>query len=152
MSTKPESRFVYVTYIRTTPQRLWAALTTPEFLKQYWLGVKVLAEWRAGGPWKLEFPNGTVADVGEIAEFDPPRRLAIRWQHEMTPELKAEGWSLCTMEVEPVDQAVKLTVTHTIARENAKFIVAVSGGWPQILSNLKSLLETGATLLPPWAE
>jgi uncharacterized protein YndB with AHSA1/START domain len=67
----------------------------------------------------------------------------------MTPELKAEGWSLCTMDLEASGEAVKLTVTHSIERENSKFIGAVSNGWPQILSNLKSLLETGITVLPP---
>jgi len=75
--------------------------------------------------------------------------LGIRWRNEFRPELKAEGWSLCTMEIEPVGEAVKLTVTHSIEREGSKFIEAVSGGWPQILSNLKSLLETGAVVLGP---
>jgi uncharacterized protein YndB with AHSA1/START domain len=149
VTPRPESRFVYVTYIRTTPERLWAALTSAEFTRQYWLGVAVDAEWKVGGLWKLTYPDGRTTDTGEIAEFEPSKRLAIRWRHELRPELKAEGWSLCTMEVEPTGDAVKLTVTHTIEREDSKFIGAVSGGWPQILSNLKSLLETGAAVLPP---
>jgi uncharacterized protein YndB with AHSA1/START domain len=149
MTTKIESRFVYVTYIRTTPDRLWEALTSAEFTQQYWLGVRTEAEWKIGGAWKLQRPNGSVVDSGEITEFAPPRRLAIRWRHELTPELKAEGWSLCTMDLETSGEAVKLTVTHSIERENSKFIGAVSNGWPQILSNLKSLLETGTTVLPP---
>lgn len=148
MSTAVGSRFVYVTYIRTTPDRLWKALTSPEFTSQYWLGIRPEADWRVGGAWKLVRPDGTLADAGEITEFDPPRCLAIHWRHEMTPELKAEGWSTCTMVLEPTGEAVKLTVTHTIDRENSKFIVAVAGGWPQILSNLKSFLETGAVVLP----
>ena len=139
-----ESRFVYVTYIRTTPARLWMALTTPEFMQQYWLGAYAQAEWKAGGAWKLVFPDGRLADSGEIVEFEPEKRLRIRWRNEWKPELKAEGWSLCTMEIEPLAGGnVKLSVTHSIEREGAKFIEAVSGGWPQILSNLKSLLETG---------
>jgi uncharacterized protein YndB with AHSA1/START domain len=146
---KPASRFVYVTYIRTTLDRLWSALTSAEFARQYWLGVSVDADWKVGGFWKLTYPDGRTTDTGEIAEFEPPKRLAIRWRHELRPELKAEGWSLCTMDLEPSGDAVKLTVTHTIEREDSKFIVAVSGGWPQILSNLKSLLETGAAVLPP---
>jgi uncharacterized protein YndB with AHSA1/START domain len=85
-----------------------------------------------------------VWDAGEIVEADPPRRLAIRWTHQMRPELKAEGASLCTMELEPIEQAVKLTITHGVDREGSKLVEAVSGGWPKILSNLKSLLETGA--------
>jgi len=145
-----ESRFVYVTYIRTTPARLWMALTTPEFMQQYWLGAYAQAEWKAGGAWKLVFPDGRLADSGEIVEFEPEKRLRIRWRNEWKPELKAEGWSLCTMEIEPAAGGnVKLSVTHSIEREGAKFIEAVSGGWPQILSNLKSLLETGSAILPP---
>ena len=137
------SKFVYVTFIRTSPEKLWSALTTPEFIKQYWFDMTHETDWKVGSPWKMLFPDGRVADMGEIAEFEPPRRLAIRWRNEFKPELKAEGWSRCVMELEPADGAVKLTVTHTIELENSKFIEAVSGGWPKILSNLKSLLETG---------
>ncbi len=71
----------------------------------------------------------------------------IRWQHQNKPELKAEGWSQCTMELEPSGAAVKLSITHTIEREPSKLIDAVSGGWPKVISNLKSLLETGSTVL-----
>lgn len=149
MTSSPKSSFVYVTYIRTTPERLWSALTSPEFAQQYWLGARPEAEWKVGGSWKLVFPDGRLADSGEITEFEPSKRLAIRWRNEWSPELKAEGWSLCIMELEPSGEAVKLTVTHSIEREGSKFIGAVSGGWPKILSNLKSLLETGSVVLPP---
>jgi uncharacterized protein YndB with AHSA1/START domain len=91
------------------------------------------------------FPDGRVADSGEILEADPPRRLVIKWCNEFKPELKAEGYGQCVMDLEPVDGgAVKLTITHTHAVAGSKLISAVSGGWPLILSNLKSLLETGA--------
>ena len=93
------------------------------------------------------FPDGRVADTGEIVACEPNRRLAIRWRNEFMAELKEEGWSLCTMEIEPVDGAVKLIVTHSMERGGSKFIDAVSNGWPQILSNLKSLLETGSVIL-----
>lgn len=149
MTDTGNSSFVYVTYIRTTPEQLWTALTSPAFAEQYWRGAHPEAEWKLGGSWKLVFPDGRVADAGEIVAFEPSKRLAIRWRHEWKPELKAEGWSLCTMEIEPVDEAVKLTVTHSIERSGSKLIDAVSGGWPQILSNLKSLLETGAVVLGP---
>ena len=149
MSNQGTSRFVYVTYIRTTPARLWEALISKEFAKQYWLGAWPEAEWKVGGAWKLVFPDGRVADTGEIVEYDPPKRLVIRWRNEFRPDLKAEGWSLCTMEIEPTSEAAKLTVTHAIERADSKFIAAVSGGWPQILSNLKSLLETGSVILGP---
>ena len=144
------SSFVYVTYIRTTPDKLWSALTSPEFAREYWLGIVVEAEWKVGGAWKLGFPDGRVADTGEIVEFEPGQRLAIRWRNEWVPEMKAEGWSLCAMDIAPAaGETVKLTVTHSIERDGSKFIEAVSGGWPQILSNLKSLLETGSIILPP---
>ncbi|GAA0296481.1 SRPBCC family protein [Sphingomonas oligophenolica] len=146
--TTPKSSFVYVTYIKTTPERAWEALISPDFAVQYWLGTRPEAEWKLGGAWKLISKNGNVTDTGEITAFDPPRRLGIRWRNEWSPELNAEGWSLCTMEIEPVGDAVKLTVTHSIEREESKLVVAVSGGWPQILSNLKSLLETGSVVLP----
>jgi len=148
MANAEKSSFVYVTYIRTTPEKLWQALTSAEFTRQYWLGVSVEIELRKGGAWKLSYPGGLVTDTGEIVEYDPPRRLAIRWQNEFRPELKAEGRSLCIMEIAPEGPVVKLTVSHSIERAGSKFIEAVSGGWPQILSNLKSLLETGATILP----
>ena len=144
-----DSTFIYVTYIRSTPQELWRALTTPEFMSQYWLGATAEAEWRKGGAWRLVFPDGRVADSGEIVDFEPPRLLAIKWRNEWKQEFHDEGWSMCTMELEPLDDAVKLTVSHTMQRENAKFIGAVGGGWPRILSNLKSLLETGQVALAP---
>jgi uncharacterized protein YndB with AHSA1/START domain len=150
MSDATKSSFVYVTYIRATADRLWSALTSPDFVQQYWLGIRPEAEWKAGGSWKLMFPDGRIADTGKIVEFEPLKRLSIRWRNEFRPELKAEGWSLCTMEIEPgAGETVKLTVMHSIEREGSKFIDAVSGGWPSILSNLKSLLETGSTILPP---
>jgi uncharacterized protein YndB with AHSA1/START domain len=143
-----KSTFLYVTYIRTTPEKLWSALTTDtEFMKQYWFGVQCQSDWKAGSPWKMVSPSGEILDAGEIVEADPPRRLVIRWQHQSRPELKAEGPSLCTMELEASGQAVKLTIHHTIEREPSKLIEAVSGGWPKILSNLKSLLEGGTVTL-----
>jgi uncharacterized protein YndB with AHSA1/START domain len=141
------STFIYVTYIRTTPEELWSALTDGEFMKRYWFGTHCESEWTAGSPWKMVHSDGSVTDSGEIVEADPPRRLVIRWQHQSKPELKAEGESRCTMEIEPSGAAVKLSVIHTIEREPSKLIVAVAGGWPKILSNLKSLMETGSTVL-----
>jgi uncharacterized protein YndB with AHSA1/START domain len=147
MSETTSSKFVYVTFIRTTPERLWEALTTPDFIAQYWFGMKCDSDFKTGSPWRLLFTDGRVADSGEIVEADAPRRLAIKWRNEFRPELKAEGYSLCTFELEPADGAVKLTVTHGIDVPEAKLVTAVSGGWPVILSNLKSLLETGEVAL-----
>ncbi len=142
MSNSATSRFLYVTYIRTTPDRLWSALTDPDFMKRYWFGMHCESDWTPGSPWRLVSPEGRVTDAGEIVEADRPRRLVIRWRHEMRPELKEEGEAR-TMELEPAGGAVKLTILHTIDRTDSKFIEAVSGGWPRILSNLKSLIETG---------
>jgi uncharacterized protein YndB with AHSA1/START domain len=142
-----KSSFVYVTYIRTTPDKLWEALTISEFMKQYCFGMYCESHWKAGSSLRLVSGDGQILDAGEIVEAEPPRRLVIRWQHQNKPELKAEGESLCTMELEPMRQAVRLSVTHTIAREPSKFIEAVSGGWLKIISNIKSLLETGAIAL-----
>jgi uncharacterized protein YndB with AHSA1/START domain len=141
------STFVYVTYIRTTPEKLWAALTDGEFMKQYWFGCHCESGWTAGSTWKNVAGDGQVLDVGEIVEAEPPRRLVIRWQNRNKPELEGEGASLCTMELEPSGAAVKLSITHTAERDPSKLIAAVSGGWPKVLSNLKSLLETGSVVL-----
>src|SRR5215469_8524210 len=107
------STFVYVTYIRTTPEKLWSALTDPEFMKQYWFGTYCESRWTAGSSWKHPSGDGQILDTGEILEANPPRRLVIRWQNQHKPELKAEGDSLCTIELEPTGTAVKLSITHT---------------------------------------
>jgi uncharacterized protein YndB with AHSA1/START domain len=144
----PRSTFLYVTYIRTTPEKLWSALTDDsEFMKQYWFGVHCESDWTPGSSWKMVYANGNISDAGEIVAAEPPRRLVIRWRHQDKPELKAEGDSLCTMELEPSGSAVKLSITHTIEVEPSKLIGAVSGGWPKVISNLKSLLETGSPAL-----
>ena len=141
------SSFVYVIYIRTTPAELWTALTTSEFMKKYWFGMNFETDWKVGSPWKLIFPDGRIANIGEIVELDPPRRIVLKWRNEFRPELTAEGYARCAIELEPQGSAVKLTISHTIERADSKLIEAVSGGWPRILSNLKSLLETGQITL-----
>jgi uncharacterized protein YndB with AHSA1/START domain len=142
-----KSSFVYVTYIRTTPEELWTALTTSEFMKKYWFGMNIETDWKVGSPWKLIFPDGRIADTGEIFELDRPRRIVLKWRNEFRPELTAEGHARCSIELQPQDRAVKLTISHTIERAQSKVIEAVSDGWPRILSNLKSLLETGQIIL-----
>ncbi|KXV10554.1 ATPase [Caballeronia megalochromosomata] len=137
--------FVYVTYIRTTPEKLWEALTTPEFVKKYWFGMHQESDWQAGSSWKMLFSDGRVADAGEVLEAEPGKRLVLKWRNEFREDLKDAGYSRCTYELEQQGEAVRLTVTHV--SESKPFIEAVSGGWPKILSNLKSLLETGAVAL-----
>jgi len=141
------STFVYVTYIRTTPEKLWSALTDAEFMREYWFGNHSHSQWTAGSSWKNVSAAGQVLDAGEIVEAEPARRLVIRWRNQFKPELEAEGDSLCTMELEPNGTAVKLSITHSIEREQSKLIDAVSRGWPKVVSNLKSLLETGSIVL-----
>ena len=141
------STFVYVTYILTTPEKLWSALTDAPFIRQYWFGMRCECQWTPGSSWKMVSGDGQVYDAGEVVEAEPPRRLVIRWQHQIKPELKAEGDSRCTMELEPFGEAIKLSITHTIERDRSQFIEAVSGGWPKVISNLKSLLETGSTAM-----
>src|SRR5262252_8353132 len=103
-----KSEFVYVVYIRTTPERLWSALTGPDFMKQYWFGTHFQTDWKSGSAWQMVRPDGTVTDNGEIVEVDPPKRLVLKWRNEFRPELKAEGYARCTFDLEPMEGAVKL--------------------------------------------
>lgn len=141
------TKFAYTTYIATTPGKLWSALTEAEFIAQYWFGCRCECDWTKGSSWKLFSPDGQLLDDGEILECDPPRRLVIRWQHQSKAELKAEGASICTMQIETFGSAVKLSITHTVDNEPSKLLEAVSGGWPKVLSNLKSLMEGGKVAL-----
>ena len=142
-----ESTFAYVTYIRTSPEGLWSALTDAETMKRYWFGTWCESTWTPGSSWKMWYPDGRMTDDGVILEAEPPRRMVIQWTHQLRPELKAEGESRCTIELEPAGAAVKLSITHTIRRERSELIKAVSVGWPMILSNLKSVLEIGTPIL-----
>jgi uncharacterized protein YndB with AHSA1/START domain len=151
MSAAPRSRFVFVTVIRTTPEKLWEALTDAELIRRYWFDAIVECDWRKGSPWRKSRRDGSLTDTGEVLEIDPPRRLVLRWQGEWRPEFQAEGPCRFTFLLEPMDGAVKLTSTHEIERPESRFIAALSEGWPLVLSNLKSLLETGevAVTAPP---
>jgi uncharacterized protein YndB with AHSA1/START domain len=137
-------RFVYVTYIQTTPEKLWEALTNPDFTKRYWAGTRLTSDWKAGSEWKLMIPDGRVGDGGEVVEIDPPHKLVLTWRNEFLPEMKADGFARCTFELEPQHGVVKLTIVHESEREKSKLIEAVSRGWPMILASLKTMLETGA--------
>ena len=141
-----KDQFVYVTYIRTTPEKLWKALTEPEFTRKFWHDTTQESEWKPGASWKILMPDGRVADSGKVLEIEPHRRLVLKWRHELGPELKAEGDSRLTYQLEKEGSSVKLTVIHEIDKEGSKFIEAVSNGWPHILASLKSLLETGESL------
>jgi uncharacterized protein YndB with AHSA1/START domain len=140
------SRFVYVTYIRTTPEKLWNALIDPDFTRQYWCETWQDCEWKPGATWRLMAPDGRLGDSGEIVEIEPHKRLVLSWRNELFPETRAEGYSRLTYELEPMGETVKLTLIHEMDKPDSKLIGATSTGWPAILASLKSLLETGEPL------
>src|SRR3954465_11451887 len=117
-----QSRFVYVIYIRTTPAKLWNALIDPEFTRQYWVETWQDCEWEVGASWKLMIPDGRMGDAGEVLGIVPEKRLVLSWQKQFIAELKGEGFSRMTYELEPVGDSVKLTITHEMDRANSKLI------------------------------
>jgi uncharacterized protein YndB with AHSA1/START domain len=142
---KPE-QFVYVTYIRTTPEKLWQALTAPEFTQRYWLQTKQESAWKPGASWRCVNPEGKTIISGEIIEIEPPRKLVFTWRNETKPEITAEGHSRVTYGLEKQGASVKLTVLHEMDKPGSKLLQSVSDGWPLILASLQSLLETGEPL------
>jgi uncharacterized protein YndB with AHSA1/START domain len=139
---------VYVTYIKTTPDELWNALTDPDVMKQWRFGTHAESDWRVGSSWKMVTEAGQILDTGEIAESTPPTHLVIKWRSEWDPELRAEGYSRCVFAIEPVSStATQLSVTHAIDKHPSQLIEGAAIGWPKTLSNLKTFLETGETVL-----
>jgi uncharacterized protein YndB with AHSA1/START domain len=146
---KPE--FIYVTYIETTPEQLWEALTSSEFSRRYWFNTELRSDWKVGSPFALVM-NGTTTDVGEILEADPPRRLSYTFRHVLDDETGKERPSKVVFNLEKHGKLVKLTLTHEGFAEGSKMLDGISRGWPAILSGLKSMLETGTALtIPPSA-
>jgi uncharacterized protein YndB with AHSA1/START domain len=142
------SKFVYVTYIRATPEKVWEALMKPEFTRRYFFGVTMDTDWKVGSPWRMVHGDGKVTDAGEVLELTPPERLVLKWRNEF-PELKPEGYTQCTFELSKQGELTRLEVVHEAEMDNSKTIAAISGGWPRILSNLKTFLETGEVLTFP---
>ena len=146
-----EPKFVYVTYIATTPQALWQALTDGAFTRRYWFGTTVESDWAVGS--RVTFrSDGELHDSGEVLEYEPYRRLSYTWRVEFHEVFRHERPSRVTFELEPVGAEVKLTVTHDEFEPGSKVLGAVSNGWPVVLSSLKSLLETGHALAATGAE
>jgi uncharacterized protein YndB with AHSA1/START domain len=146
---------VFEIYIKTTPERLWAAITDSEMRRTYFFGVGVTSDWSPGSRYECVHPLvPTAVFEGENLEVDPPRRLVQSFRALFSEDVKREGTSRVTWEIEPVGDSCRLTVTHDQLREDAK--VDIYGGWPQVLSGLKTLLETGASLTTPgsllWAK
>jgi uncharacterized protein YndB with AHSA1/START domain len=134
---------VFEIYIKTTPERLWEAITDPDQRARYSFGVRVESDWTNGSRYESNAGDLAIA-AGENLEVDPPRRLVQSFNALWSDDVKAEGTSRVTWEIEPVGDSCRLTVTHDELREGAND--EVYGGWPQILSGLKTLLETGENL------
>ena len=144
---------VFEIYIKTTPERLWQAITDPEMRRKYTFGAIVTSDWSLGSRYE-GVGRGTPIFEGENLEVDPPRRLVQSFRALWGEDVKSEGTSRVTMEIEQVGDSCRLTVTHDQLREDAN--AQLYGGWPMVLSGLKTLLETGELLTTPgslrWAE
>ncbi|HEY2837882.1 MAG TPA: SRPBCC family protein [Pirellulales bacterium] len=140
---------IYVTYIASTPQKVWAALTSSEFTRQYFFGRSVESEWKVGSPWILRKPDGAADVTGEVRESDPPRQLVVSWRVTGMPEFKDLPESIVSYEIEAVGESVvRLTMTEAHPTPIPAYLLAGGRkGWPMILSGLKSLLETGKPLV-----
>jgi uncharacterized protein YndB with AHSA1/START domain/DNA-binding transcriptional ArsR family regulator len=139
---------VFEIYIRTTPERLWQAITDPEIRSKYNFGARVESDWTPGSHYEMGQPEaGVLLGEGENLEVDPPRRLVQSAQMLWSDDVKREGTTRITWEIEPIGDSCRLTVTHDQLREGAN--PELYGGWPMILSGLKTWLETGELLTTP---
>ena len=138
---------VFEIYIRTTPERLWEAITDPQLRQRYSFGLEVHSDWQAGSEYELSNPQAGKMAIGENLEVEPPRRLVQSFTALWSEDVQREGASRVTWEIEPVGDSCRLTVTHDQLRADAHG--EIYGGWPQILSGLKTLLETGEDLTTP---
>jgi uncharacterized protein YndB with AHSA1/START domain len=145
----PKPEFIYISYIETTPEKLWEALTSSEFTKLYWWDTSVVSDWTVGSPFSLVL-NGKTTDVGEIVEADRPRRLSYTFHHILSEAARKERPSRVTFVLEQYGKLVKLTLTHEDFAEDSVIIDGISKGWPAIMSSLKSLLESGTALVIPF--
>jgi uncharacterized protein YndB with AHSA1/START domain/DNA-binding transcriptional ArsR family regulator len=138
---------VFEIYIKTTPEKLWEAITNSEMRQKYNFGVGVESDWTTGSRYQGIHPQGGPIAEGENLDVDPPRRLVQSFNALWGEDVKAEETSRVMWQIEPIGDSCKLTVTHSELRESVN--EQIYGGWPQILSGLKTLLETGDTLTTP---
>jgi uncharacterized protein YndB with AHSA1/START domain/DNA-binding transcriptional ArsR family regulator len=158
-----QTEFVYVTYINTTPEQLWRALTDPSFTLRYW-GIGMQSDWKVGSPITLQWgPGEEFHDIEQVVlESDPYRRLSYRWHNYQPEHAEMFGWSdekfaalvkeplsKVTFDLEPFGETVKLTVVHDDFVPDSEMLKGTRDGWPTILANLKTLLETGETMPLP---
>jgi uncharacterized protein YndB with AHSA1/START domain len=136
--------YLYTTYIRTTPEKLWHAITTPEFVRQWW-AEGMVSDWKKGSNWQ-HLPNAEkdCTVCGQVLESTPPKRLVISWED---PKSSSKP-SRAIFEIEQIEDMVRLNVSHV--ELDAEMSGKVSQGWPRVLSSLKTLVETGKAL-PTWA-
>jgi uncharacterized protein YndB with AHSA1/START domain len=137
--------FIYISYIKTSPEELWEALTNSAFTTRYWWDTSLISDWKVGSPISLVL-KGKTTDVGEILIADRPRRLAYTFHHILNEAALKERPSRVTFTLEPYGELVKLTLTHEGFAGDSVVHDGISKGWPAILSSLKSLLETGKAL------
>jgi uncharacterized protein YndB with AHSA1/START domain len=144
--TMEKPKFVYVTYIATTPDKLWNALLDGEITKQYWGRHRNVSDWKVGSAWEHQDYDdaGTVDIVGKVLESIPPRRLVLTWAFPADAKNTAKH-SRVTFEIEPLPDKVRLTVTHDELDPDSEMLRRITQGWPVVLSSLKTLLETGKT-------
>jgi len=151
-TTKPD--FVYVTYIATTPEKVWQAFIDTDVMRQYWIGPSSecarfnVSDWKPGSRWEHQRADGSgiVDIVGKVVESTPPRRLVYTWARPADAGDEAKH-SRVAIDIEPLSGGlVRLTVAHEDLAKDPQMLTGVSGGWPAVLSNLKTLLETGRAL------
>jgi len=145
---KPQ--FVYVTYIATSPEKVWRALVDPEVTATYWQNVN-LSDWQTGSKWEHRGCDEakSLRLVGKVLESSPPRRLVLTWAFP-ADEAREEKHTRVTFEIEPVGDVVRLTVTHDHLEPGSEMLQGITQGWPKVLSSLKSLLEMGRPLPKLW--
>lgn len=135
--TNDNNDFIYTTYIKSTPEKIWNAITNPEFARQYW-GNENISDWKIGSKWQ-HMDGASVRVIGKVLESSPPKRLVLSWAE---PDNESDD-SRVTFEIEALGDMTKLSVVHDNFKAGSQMLGKISKGWPLVLSNLKSFLETG---------
>ena len=141
------SCFSYVSYIRATPETVWEALFDPAMQVRAWMGHILKSDWRAGSDWRMISSDGHIANSGKVLDIDRGRRLVLSYRSDQMREWTSEGYSRAVFEFETAGDATRFAVIHTMDRPESKLIAAASASWPLVISNIKSLIETGDVAL-----
>jgi uncharacterized protein YndB with AHSA1/START domain len=139
--------FIYVTYINSTPEKVWQALTDPDFTRKYWVNHRNASDWKVGSEWRHEdYDDASLVDIaGHVVESAPPRHLVLTWAFPKDAK-DPEKVSRVSFDIETYGDGVRLTVTHSELEPDSPMLSGISRGWPLVLSSLKTLLETGEPL------